>query len=270
MAEKRVFFKLKRFNPLTDEKPYFSEFIIPVKKGMTVLDGLFYIKENRDGSLSFRVSCRMGVCGSCGMMIEKTPRLACQTQILELGRNRVTIEPMPNYPVLKDLVSDLEDMFEFHRMIKPFIIRDDIDEMDNPTREFLQTPEELRRYLQFSYCIKCGLCLSTCPTVSTDRFFPGPQALTQTYRYSADTRDDGFRVRKEIVDKSHGLWRCHYAGACSSVCPKGVDPALGIQLLKRESVFPWSRLKRKKLAKVAEEARPNPREGIPKPPEPTV
>ena len=94
---------------------------------------------------------------------------------------------------------------------------------------FKQTPQDVNKYLQFSYCIKCGLCYSACPSVGTDSKFPGPQALTQAYRYLVDSRDNATKKRLEIVDNNHGVWRCHFAGSCSFVCPKGVDPALGIR-----------------------------------------
>src|SRR5919108_593920 len=102
----------------------------------------------------------------------------------------------------------------------------------NKPSEFMQTAHDTDKYLQFSYCIKCGLCYSACPTVATDTKFPGPQALSQAYRYHADTRDIATKDRLHMVDTKHGIWRCHFAGSCSKVCPKGVDPALGIQLLR--------------------------------------
>jgi succinate dehydrogenase / fumarate reductase iron-sulfur subunit len=115
----------------------------------------------------------------------------------------------------------------------PFIHNDNANITDE-TRlsEFKQSPKDVDQYLQFSYCIKCGLCYSACPTVATDTRFPGPQALSQAYRYYADTRDNSSIQRLNIADDRHGIWRCHFAGSCSVVCPKGVDPALGIQLLR--------------------------------------
>ena len=117
--------------------------------------------------------------------------------------------------------------------MQPYVRNDDSDMKENegPT-EYVQSPEDLDKFLQFSYCIKCGLCYSACPTVATDTKFPGPQALSQAYRYFSDNRDAAAKERMGIVDDKHGIWRCHFAGSCSSVCPKGVDPALGIQLLR--------------------------------------
>jgi succinate dehydrogenase / fumarate reductase iron-sulfur subunit len=108
--------------------------------------------------------------------------------------------------------------------------------MENPTAEFAQTPRELYSFLQFTYCIKCGICVAACPTAASDKLFLGPQALAQCYRYCADNRDEGEQERFPAVDTDHGIWHCHLAGACSEACPKGLDPALAIQLLKRRLV----------------------------------
>lgn len=225
--------RVQRFDPLTDEKPRFAEYAVPRREGMTVLDALLYARDYLDHSIALRFSCRQASCGSCGMKINGKPRLACYTQVDELGGDGVVAQPMDNFGIIKDLVTDLETFFEKHREIAPHIIRSDPRELDHPSAEFVMSPKELERVLQFTYCIKCGLCTSSCPTVGSDDLFPGPQALAQAYRYLSDERDEGGKRRLEVLDTTHGVWRCHFAGSCSSVCPKGVDPALGIQLLKR-------------------------------------
>jgi succinate dehydrogenase / fumarate reductase iron-sulfur subunit len=232
--ESQVTFRVQRYNPEKDKQPHFQEYNVPTKRGMTILDGLIYIKENLDSTLAFRTSCRMGICGSCGMLVNNYPHLACHTQIEEFHAARITVKPLPNSSIIKDLVVDLMPMFDRHKSIKPFIVRPDKEEMLQPTCEYIQLPEQVEAYEQFSYCIKCGICVAACPTSASDAQFLGPQALGQCYRYCADSRDGGSQERLQAADSNHGAWRCHLAGACSEACPKGVDPALAIQLLKRK------------------------------------
>jgi succinate dehydrogenase / fumarate reductase iron-sulfur subunit len=231
-----ITFRIQRYNPEKDGEPHFQEFVVTSSHGMTVLDGLIYIKENIDSTLAFRTSCRMAICGSCGMLINNYPHLACHMQIEEFHSSRLTIKPLPNLPIIKDLVVDLSPFFETHKSIKPYILRHGGKEMENPSAEFAQSPQALESFLQFTYCIKCGICISACPTSASDKLFTGPQALAQCYRYCADNRDEGELERLPVVDTEHGVWHCHLAGACSEACPKGLDPALAIQLLKRRIV----------------------------------
>jgi succinate dehydrogenase / fumarate reductase iron-sulfur subunit len=224
---------VQRFNPTVDSRPAFKEYTVTAREGMTVLDAILQVRDYTDHTIGLRYSCRQASCGSCGMKINGKARLACYTQLEELRSAKVVVQPLDNFPIIKDLATDLEGFFEKHRELLPHIIRADEAEMENPSAEYLMTPEKLDEILQFTYCIKCGLCTSSCPTVGSDSLFPGPQALTQAYRYTADVRDEGGEQRFELLDTSHGVFRCHFAGTCSAVCPKGVDPALGIQLLKR-------------------------------------
>ena len=230
---KEVTFSVLRYNPETGSKPKMQTYKVPYTKGLTVLDGLLWIKENLDATLSWRSSCRMGVCGSCAMFINGLPRLACTNQIAHLETDFIEVKPLPNYDIIKDLVPDLDGFFKKHQSVKPYIIREQVEELNNPTGEFFQSPEELVNYIQFAYCIKCGACLSACPTVATDDQFLGPQALSQAWRYMADTRDEGGKERENVYT-SHGVFNCHFAGACSDVCPKGVDPGFAIQQLKKD------------------------------------
>ena len=232
-STEQVIFKIQRYDPEQDGTLHFHEFTVPSSRGMTVLEGLLYIKENLDSSLAFRASCRMAICGSCGVLINNYPHLACHTQIEEFDSGKLTIKPLPNHPIIKDLVADLNTFFDRHRSVKPYLIRHDTEEMENPAAEFSQPPQTLNNFLQFTYCIKCGICVSACPTSASDRLFLGPQAIAQCYRYCADSRDEGEAERFSVVSADHSVWNCHLAGACSEACPKGVDPALAIQLLKR-------------------------------------
>ena len=225
---KTVTFRIRRYDPEKPDLPKYMEYKVPVQRGMTVLDGILYIKEHLDPTISARYSCRMGICGSCGMIVNGKEKLACQTQVLELNKDLIKLDPMGNYGIVKDLVPDLTKLFRNHEKVKPYIIREE----DRPTAEYLQTPEQREQYAMFTDCIMCGLCLSACPTSAADELYLGPQALAQGYRYLSDNRDLGFYERLNVIDSKHGVWRCHFSGACSEVCPKGVDPALGIQLLK--------------------------------------
>ncbi len=223
--------RIARYNPEQDDTSKFMEFTVPYEKWTTVLEAILEVKKHFDHSVAVRYSCRQATCGSCGMIINGKPRLACFTKISELNSNVVTVEPMNNFPIIRDLAVKFERLFDTHHKIKPYLVRDDT-ELESDEKEFSQSPEELEQYIQFANCIKCGLCNSACPTMATDSSFVGPQALAQAYRYVADSRDKGKDSRLKIIDDSHGIWRCHFAGSCSQVCPKGVDPAMGIQLLR--------------------------------------
>lgn len=225
--------RVYRRNPRQGKSSHFDKFEVPIQRWTTVLDALLHAKSYLDNSIAIRYSCRMASCGSCGMKINGIPRLACYTKVSEIDEDIITCEPLPNFPIIRDLVTDFSDFFEHHRSMEPFIHNPNANFVDkNNLTEFIQSPEDVEKYLQFSYCIKCGLCYSACPSVGSDTKFPGPQALAQAYRYVADNRDDATQSRLDIVDNKHGIWRCHFAGSCSVVCPKGVDPALGIQLLR--------------------------------------
>ena len=268
---KEITFRIQRFDPDKDNQPHWQEYKFKLKQGMTVLDALMHIKENQDPTLSYRKSCRMGICGSCAMQVNGFPKLTCQTQAVELGTDTIEVGPLYNYPIVRDLVPDLGDFMAKHESILPYLVRSDKSEQDHPSGEYYQSPEELEKYLQFAYCIKCGACLAACPTNATDRKFTGPQALAAAFRYVADSRDEGLDDRLAALEYPNSLFRCHYAGACSEACPKGVDPSLGIQLLKREllkrKLF-GSKRKPAQLAVTPEGI--GRRKGIPEAPEKTI
>jgi succinate dehydrogenase / fumarate reductase iron-sulfur subunit len=265
-------FEVLRYNPEKDKSPQLREYSVPVSKGMTVLDGLHWIKEHIDHTLSWRSSCRMGICGSCGMFINGLPRLACNNQIVHLHSDHVVVKPLPNFDIIRDLVPDLESMISKHRSVKPYLIRKDLEEQNHPTNEYFQSEQELINYIQFAYCIKCGLCMAACPTVATSENYAGPQPLTQGWRYTSDSRDDGAKERAEVLYSPHGVYRCHFAGACSQVCPKGVDPALAIQMAKKDAFLKTFGSRKQRQASSVAPPVENwvPKAEIPKAPEPTV
>ena len=249
-----IVLNIYRGGPNQKPENSYDSYRVPVSRWTTVLDALIYAKERLDSSVAIRYSCRMASCGSCGMKINGIPRLACYTKISELGTHTITCEPLPNFPLIRDLVTDFQEFFDHHKKIQPYIQNLHPDPSIDKLSEFEQTPQEVDEFLQFSYCIKCGLCYSACPTVATDTKFPGPQALAQAYRYFADSRDDSVEKRLSIIDDKHGIWRCHFAGSCSKVCPKGVDPALGIQML-RSHLMSITKKPKKRLAELRETSR---------------
>ncbi|MCW6160274.1 MAG: succinate dehydrogenase iron-sulfur subunit [Candidatus Micrarchaeales archaeon] len=199
----------------------------------TVLDALISIKEHQDHAVSFRYSCRMGICGSCAMVINGKPRLACETKIFDLG-DEIAVGPMRGEPILRSLVTDFDDFFEKHSEVLPWLVKKDSNRRFNDKTESRQTAAQRDSYLPFAECIKCGLCVDACPVANTNKKFLGPQALAQAYRYDLDSRDEGREQRLERLDSLEGAWGCEFSGSCSVVCPKSVDPALAIQLLKSD------------------------------------
>ena len=247
MGGEELSLRIQRFDPSIEKGPHIERYSVPRRGGMTVLDALIYAKDRLDHGLALRFSCRMASCGSCGMKINGRPRLACETQVDDLRSSTITVQPMDNFPIVRDLVVDLEPFFAKHAAVLPRLVRKgDPEEQESPSGEYVMTPEELDSFVQFTYCIKCGLCSSSCPTSSTDDLFPGPQALAQEYRFLQDPRDEAGEERVDLVDAAHGVWRCHFSGTCSAVCPKGVDPALGIQLMKRHVMAARSPLRRRR------------------------
>ncbi len=223
--------KIKRFDPTTDEAPYWKEYKVSIPKATTLLDTLFKIIEEQDSTLAMRYNCRSAVCGSDAMLINGKYALACQTKPAELGTSTITVEPLPYLPVIKDLVVNMDPFFEKLRAIKPYLITDE----DNwPEKEFLQSPAIQKRIDDFSGCIACGSCYSSCVTVWTDKNYLGPAALAQAFRFVIDNRDTATKERLEIADSEDGVYRCHTSFNCVEACPKGIQPTDAIQGLKRK------------------------------------
>jgi len=222
---------IRRYDPEGDAFRE-STFEVQADRFSTVLDMLLSVKERQDNTLAMRYSCNMGICGSCGMVINGRPRLACETNVFSLGTTRIRVGPMEAHPVVRDLVTDFDDFFAKHKSVSPWLVRKDTEEKFRAEKEYPQTLSQLDYYLDFAHCISCGLCVDACPVSNTNTEFIGPQALGQAYRYSSDSRDEGEKMRLDKLDSMEGVWGCEYAGACSEVCPKGVDPALTIQLTK--------------------------------------
>jgi len=222
--------KVARYRPDHNPEPYFDEYGVPYREDMVVLDALNYIKDNIDGSVTYRWSCRMGVCGSCGMMVNGEPRLTCAVFLRDFYPRPVTVEPLQYFPVIRDLVVDMSDFLEKLKEVKPWILRD--EEKPVEEGEYLQTPEQIDYYKQFSMCINCMLCYAACPVVGQDPEFLGPAAIALAHRYNLDSRDEGRAERQEVLGLDRGVWDCTFVGECSVVCPKDVDPAGAIQRSK--------------------------------------
>ncbi|MCR5085617.1 MAG: succinate dehydrogenase/fumarate reductase iron-sulfur subunit [Succinivibrionaceae bacterium] len=224
-----------RYRPEQDAEPFQQTFDVPYHNETSVLEALFYIKDHFEPSLSFRWSCRMAVCGSCGMMVNGVPHLACKTFLRDYEGKAMTIAPLENFPIERDLVVDISDLIEKIERIKPYIIPAAKDKNMPLTKEYRQTPQQMEAYRQFAQCINCGCCYAACPQYKINKDYIGPAALTLLYRYDIDNRDAGSAIRDEFLSSENGVWGCTFVGYCSEVCPKHVDPASAIQLGKVKS-----------------------------------
>ncbi|MFQ6615247.1 MAG: succinate dehydrogenase/fumarate reductase iron-sulfur subunit [Fidelibacterota bacterium] len=236
-----------RYRPEQEKEPTFDTYEVSFREDWVILDALNYIKDELDGSLSYRWSCRMGVCGSCGMMVNGVPVLTCGAFIRDYAPGPVRVEPLTGFPVERDLVVVMDDFMDKLNAVKPWIIREEEKSLDEG--EYLQSPGELERYRQYSMCINCMLCYAACPVYALDSTFIGPAAIALAQRYNLDSRDLGKKERHEAVTGHEGIWECSYVGECSAVCPKDVDPAAAIQRAKlpsslsfmKEVLLPWGR-----------------------------
>ncbi len=238
MAE-TIDLEVTRYSPERDAQPTRQTYAVPLRKDWTVLDGLNYIKDKVDGSLSFRWSCRMGICGSCGMMVNGEPKLTCATFLSNYAPGPVRVEPLRYFPVVRDLVIAITDFMAKLQQVKPWIIRK--QEKSLSEGEYLQTPQQLENYKQFSMCINCMICYAACPVYGLDPLFVGPAAIALAQRYNLDSRDQGSQERLSILSEEEGIWGCTFVGECTKVCPKNVDPAGAIQQYKLTSAKEWFR-----------------------------
>lgn len=236
MAE-TIILEVARYRPEQETEPTFESFEAPFRNDWVVLDALNYIKDKLDGSLSYRWSCRMGVCGSCGMMVNGEPKLTCATFLSHYLPGPLRVEPLRYFPVVRDLIIEMTDFMVKLKSVKPWIIRE--DERPLSEGEFLQTPEQLDNYKQFSMCINCMLCYAACPVYGLDQHFIGPAAIALAQRYNMDSRDQGADERLDLLSQHEGIWGCTFVGECTKVCPKNVDPAGAIQQYKLKATKEW-------------------------------
>lgn len=227
MSKRTVNFKIYRYDPDRDEKPYMQDISIDLEPSdKKLLDALMRLK-SKDDSLSFRRSCREGVCGSDAMNINGKNGLACLTSLD--GMENVVLRPLPGLPVIRDLVVDMTQFFKQYHSIKPYLVNND----PAPERERLQSPEEREELNGLYECILCACCSTSCPSFwwNPDKFV-GPAGLLAAYRFIADTRDQATTERLDNLEDPYRLFRCHSIMNCVDVCPKGLNPTRAIGKIK--------------------------------------
>jgi succinate dehydrogenase / fumarate reductase iron-sulfur subunit len=228
----KVHLKIKRFNPETDDKPWWGEYDIQAEATDRVLDALHYVKDHVDGTLAFRRSCGHGICGSDAMRINGRNLLACKVLIREMG-TKITIEPLLGLSVIKDLIVDMEPFFENYRSVIPFLVNDD----PPPPGERLQSPEDRAIFDDTTKCILCAACTTSCPSFWANGKYVGPAAIVQAHRFIFDSRDQATQERLEILNERDGVWRCRTVFNCVEACPREIDVTRAIGEVKKAILF---------------------------------
>lgn len=221
-------FKIHRYNPETDEKPYMQDYELEIDASEMVLDALKRLKA-QDESLAFRHSCGEGVCGSDAININGVNGLGCLTRLSSL-KQPIEVRPVPGMPIIRDLVVDMEQFYKQYRAVKPYLTVHDPE----PEVEYKQTPAEREKLDGLYECILCGCCSTFCPSFwwNPDKF-RGPAALLQAYRFLADSRDQATAERLQDLDGPYKMFRCHTIMNCVTVCPKGLNPTRAINEIKK-------------------------------------
>ena len=231
----QVQFKIRRFNPEKEPKPFWGEYTAEVEPTDRVLDGLNYIKWNVDGSLTYRRSCAHGICGSDVFVVNGRNRLACKFLMQQALKESkvITIEPIRGFPVIKDLVVDMEGFFAKFRSVKPYLINNDPE----PTAERLQSPRARAVFDDTTKCILCAACTTSCPTFWADKEYVGPAAIVQAHRFIFDSRDQGAEERLAVLSDSGGVFTCRSIFNCVDACPRGIDITKAIYEVRQAMLF---------------------------------
>ena len=231
--------RIRRYDPEAgNPESYWQDFPLTLDDSATVLDALIKIREEQDGTLSLRCSCRSSICGSCAMRINGHAALACKTQASKAidDGNTIVIEPAGVMPVIKDLVVDFDLFWDKIREVEPYLQ----PQGEEPEGEYIASNESMRQLSLVTGCIMCGACVSDCTVLEVDPTFLGPAALAKAYRFTADPRDgDADGVSKERLEKlveATGMWDCTRCGECVTACPKGVDPMGRIMALRDQAM----------------------------------
>jgi len=225
-------FKILRYDPMRAEPPYFQSYVHEPKRRDSVLEALKDIRDGQDPSLSFRYSCREAVCGSCAMVINGQVALACRTLVEAAGPDLIVIEPLPNLEILKDLVVDMAPFWEAYRFVQPYLQ----PEGDVPEKGHRVEEAALEDVFRLTTCILCACCYAACPVVGRQPEYLGPAALAKLHRFVKDPRDKRPYESLERVDSATGAWGCDTVFRCNAVCPKEVQPAHGIEGVRRALV----------------------------------
>src|ERR687892_721743 len=227
--------RIRRYSPESGEAAHWQEYAIDLDGHRSVLDGILQAKDRQDGSIGTRCSCRPAICGSCGVRINGKPNLACHTHLDKAAENAVdgviTVEPMGNMPVIKDLIVDMDAVhWKKIQRVTPWLLPDG----DPPEREYIVPPESMIDVTQSMACIQCGACVSDCLSMEVDPLFIGPAALAKAYRFVGDPRDgEQFERLKDLAEDPHGIFDCTHCFNCIEACPKGVAPMSQIMRLRR-------------------------------------
>jgi succinate dehydrogenase / fumarate reductase iron-sulfur subunit len=224
----KVRMRIRRFDPAKPDEAPWSEHVLEMAPGNTVLDALHAIKAGEDAALSFRRSCGMGICGSDAMQINGLNRLACKTLFHTIG-DEVTVAPLKGLPTLRDLVVDMEPFFDNLKRVKPWLINHD----PAPSTERRQSPEERERYDDTTKCILCAACTTSCPPFWSDPGFVGPASLVASHRFIYDSRDQGTDERMAVLAGPMGLFRCRTVFNCTQACPRDIAVTDAIEQQKR-------------------------------------
>jgi succinate dehydrogenase / fumarate reductase iron-sulfur subunit len=229
-----VTFKIARFIPETDTEPHYEEYKIQALPTDRVLTVLQRIKDEIDGTLTFRRSCAHGICGSDAVRINGRNRLACKTLIKDLNiKKPVVVEAIKGLPLEKDLVVDMEPFFQAYKDVMPFLI----PAGHEPAKERLQSAEDRAIFDDTTKCILCACCTTSCPVFWSDGQYFGPQAIVGAHRFIFDSRDAGSDLRLDILNSKEGVWRCRTTFNCTEACPRGIEVTKAIQEVKRALMF---------------------------------
>lgn len=226
-------FRIMRFDPLLDERPYFQDFPYETSEKKSLLEALMDIRNEQDCSLVFRYSCREAICGSCAMVINGKPDLACRTIVESLSSSLIVIEPLPGLEIQKDLAVNMEPFWQALNQVEPYLFAG----QEPPEKGHRVEEKEMERIDQYIGCILCACCYSACPVVSRDQRYVGPAALAKLYRFVKDPRDKRGYAHWSRVNTESGAWGCDTVFKCNEACPKKVRPADGIEGLRRKLVL---------------------------------